>query len=200
MSLTFFHANKNNSGSLAGLSINSKTGELYVSIVKQSFYSPETHTGSFKGDRLNVKFNFMEVGALMNAVDKNVIYNTVHVSNFGGNRQATSIFFSPYPKDGEQKGFSLSVSKKNDATGQSQNFSIGFSFAELKVLYEYFRFFLHRHFAALYAADKESFKEREGKKALKPVAQKPVTQETTTTAPDVSSTTQESTPSGDDIF
>jgi hypothetical protein len=109
----------------------------------------------------------MEVGALMSAVDKNIGYNTVHVSKFGGNKQSTSIFFSPYPKEGEQRGFSLSASRKNESTGQSQNFSIGFSFAELKVLYEYFRFFLHRHFAAIYAADKESFKEREEKKKAK---------------------------------
>jgi hypothetical protein len=187
MGLTYYHANKSGTGSLGGLSSNSKLGQLFFTIIRQNAWNEATRTGSFKGEKLNVMFGHLEVGAMMDAIDRNVEYKTYHTTP----KQTLSIMFSPYVKDNVQKGFYLNVLKKDPATAQESKFSIGFSFAELKVLYEYFRFFLHRHFAAIYAADKEDFKERQEKKAK--VA-------SSTTAPDVSTTTQETTPSGDDIF
>lgn len=163
MGLTYYHANKSGNGSLCGLSSNSKLAQLFFTIIRQSDWNSDTRTGSFRGEKLNVMFGHLEVGALMDAIDRNVEYKTYHTTP----KQTLSIMFSPYVKDNVQKGFYLNVLKKDPATAQESKFSIGFSFAELKVLYEYFRFFLHRHFAAIYAADKESFKEREEKKKAK---------------------------------
>lgn len=198
MGLTFFKANKAVKGCGMSASINSREGNLFLQIFKQDSWNDQTKLGSFRGEKMNVKFSLGEVGGLMVAIEKNEEFSAYHTNK----TQQTSIKFSPYKVGDVQKGFGLALFKEDKATGVKTSFLMPIAFSEAKILHEYFRFFMHRHFAAIYAADKESFKEREEKKALKPAAQKPVTQETTTTAPDISSTTQEATPSasGDDIF
>jgi hypothetical protein len=155
--MKFYKANSKSSGSACSFSLTT-TGKgqgIYVQIVKQTSWNESTKTGSFdknQDNKIHVKFSLAEVAAMMEVCQRRKGKKSfVHKTDAG----TSSISFGVYPDEGEARGLSLGVFK-NDKRA-----SIPLSFDEGLALLEWFRFAIHRIFAADYAAEKKLFENKE---------------------------------------
>lgn len=159
MPLQYFKPNKSIKGSAASFGLNSKKGSVFVSIIKQTSYNEERHVGGFKeGKRANIQFGMFEIGSIINSIEKNVEFKTVHKSD----KFTTNISFSPYLKDGKQLGFGLSIYRQDGE--EKESFLIGFNFSELVVLREWLKFALQHCFTAIYSVDKKEAEDYQKRK------------------------------------
>ena len=165
MPLQFYKPNAKITGSAVSVSFNSKDEAMYIQFIKQVGYNTEKKLGSFKGgDKANFKFSLTEVGGMIDALERNVACPMYH----GVGSNSARINFQPYiAKDGDQKGFSLSITKVVE--GQNDIYRIGFTFPEMRLLKEYLQFILDHCFSAIYSADKKKFEELKKKKESLPV-------------------------------
>jgi hypothetical protein len=172
--IAFYKANPKSTGSACSFKADTKLDSskgVYVEFIKQISWNAEKRTGSFKGgEQAALKFSINEVGDMLNALEKNVPAFPQFNKDAGAYHKSptgsASIRFCPYidSKTGEQRGFSLSVSKKED--GKDKKFVIGFTFAEMVVLREFLKWTLDRIFTAQHSAEKKKFEDsQKAKKA-----------------------------------
>ena len=117
-------------------------------MIKQHGWNEKTRTGSFSQNRndpskrVNVKFSAVEVASFIDTIESNRESTGYHGSN-----QIVRFKFCPYVRDGEQVGFSLSITKelKEDSTNKT-NFLIGFTFPESTLLREHLSHILRQSF------------------------------------------------------
>lgn len=138
--ISFYKPNSKNTGTACSFSVNSKDGNVWSSLIKQSSWNEGTKTGSFSDNKDNpqksarIKFSQTEVAGLLETLDKNIEFSAYHSSD----KQVTKIKFAPYIKDDKQVGFSYSVQKENkDNIENKQSYLIGFYFSEARLLKEF---------------------------------------------------------------
>lgn len=168
--MQFYKSNKSIKGCGASFSFNSKDEALFISLIKQSGYDEARHIGQFQGAKVVVKSGITEIGALLDVLNRNVPYSTVHTTK----DSKVQIWFEPYIiGEGDakvQKGYGLKIKK------DEESFLMPFNFSEAQVLKEYFSFVLRHIFSAQYAEAKKAYKEKVEKQD-KPIAV-PKTEET----------------------
>ena len=157
-----YHPNKNNTGFACSFSQSDKDGTIFASIIKQSGWDAANSIGTFKDSKndpnknVNIKLGQVEVAAILDCLDRNRPFSTVHDSD----KSMKSIKFEPWMnklseesiKAGEKpvcKGYSFSVTitDKQDSTAKN-SFYIGLNFAEGRLIREYLMFALAKSFAA----------------------------------------------------
>lgn len=151
--LPFFKPTTKNTGSLANFSFNSK-GEkkgIFIEMVKQTGWNPQSRTGSFKGgDKVLAKLSLIEASALIRAIEKNVKASEkpfYHSSNAG----VCTINFGPFERGGSQIGFSLGMTKQEAGETEKKNFLIGFDFNESRLLLEWLKYAISHVFDGMYS-------------------------------------------------
>ncbi len=160
----FYKANKSIKGCGCSLSLNSKDASVFIGLIKQTSYDEARHLGSFaSGDKISIKCNLTEIGSLLDALNRNIVYSTVHKSNDG----MTSIKFEPYVvgegEEKQQRGYGLYIYRK---TGDKElKFLMPFNFAEAEILKEYFSFCIRQIFHTEYSEAKKQYKSKQEEKA-----------------------------------
>lgn len=160
--ISFYKPNPKSTGCACSFKADTKLDSskgLFIDMIKQVSWDGTKRTGSFKGgEETSLKFSVTEVGDMLNALETNTAafpqFNkdagAYHTSQSG----SAMIRFCPYiDKENVQKGFSLSVSKKEE--GKEKKFLIGFTFAEMSVLREFLKWTLERIFTANHSAEKK---------------------------------------------
>lgn len=160
MPLHVYHPNKNNTGFACSFSQSDKDNTIFGSLIKQATWDANNQIGTFKGSKadptknVNVKFEDVEVAAILDCLDRNRPFSTVH----DGEKSMKAIKFEPWLerlseesiKEGKkpnQKGFSFSVTvtDKQDSTTKN-SFYIGLTYAEGRLIREYLIFALSKSF------------------------------------------------------
>lgn len=128
-------------------SFNYRNKTFGCSLIKQDGWNPDTKKGSFKANKtnpqatVNLKFNFTELGSLLDAIQNNKEVKLFHTFN----GKSTSITFKPYIVEGVQRGYSFSISQKEG--DQSKSFLIGFTPGEARQIYEYIKVVFSIHYS-----------------------------------------------------
>ena len=135
--IQFYKPNAKNTGSACSFSYSKKDKALWVNFVRQSSCNTESKTGTFRGaapeKKAYSKFSVTELAGLVHAIETNGEYG-----NFHGNKERNTTFkFSPYIREGNQVGYSFSLSQNNAQENVKKSFIIGFNFAEGRMLKEY---------------------------------------------------------------
>mgnify|MGYP003150090180 CR=1 FL=1 len=142
--LSFFKANKYNTGTACSFWLNSKDGSFWCSLLKQASWDSNKNRGSFAANRdtdkhARVKFNATEVCGFIEVINSEIQLKDAGVNGYhSSQKQVVKFSFSPITSKDGRKGFALSVTKeeKEDSTNQVQ-FKIGFSKAEARSLLIY---------------------------------------------------------------
>jgi len=157
--LPLYHPNKSNTGFACSFSQSAKDGTVFFSLLKQSTWDAEKRIGGFKESRNNpaksvtVALNQMEVAAILDLLDRNRAYSSMHDSE----KQIKSINFSPWMNkvpEGEkatQRGysFSITITDKQDSTAPKNSFYFGTNYPESRLIREYLIFCLQQAFAGV---------------------------------------------------
>lgn len=159
MPLQFYKPQKNGKGSASSWSVNSKEKSVFVQIVKQSGDFGSDHP--FKdGEKATVQLSLVEIGHLLNVLNRAVEYKTVHQSE----KYSTNIGFSPYIKDGNHLGYGFSIGRQEKGKEGFQSFMLGYNFGEAETLKHWLEFALEHIFTAIYSLDKKAGEEYAKKK------------------------------------
>lgn len=147
--MQFYKPNASGSGNAVGFQFNSKEGALYAQFVKQS--GPKEFKG---GKKFNLKFNAIEIGNILNCIERGRGSKLFHQSEKGN----TSIELAEYvsKKDGVKDGITISVMPRaNEGEEKPEKFGFWFNAAESRTLKEFLQFVLGHFFAADYSAEKQ---------------------------------------------
>lgn len=142
--LQFYKPNKSNKGTACSFKVSSDC--LFLSVIKQSGFNPETQRGIFSGNKDDptmsgtVQITQIELGGFIDVIENNTQFDKFHKNEKG----TSSIKFGPYLKEGKQVGFSLNVVK--DTNGVKASFLIGFDYAEARTLKAYLEYSLRSTF------------------------------------------------------
>jgi len=129
---------------------------VYLNFRKQTAWDTTKKVGSFKnGAQAKIKFNKIEVGKLIDAMNRDVECKLFHSSAAG----TSGITFKPYSRGDTRIGYSLSVTNKKKGESSSQMFGMWFDFGEAELLKNFFGNCLDRFFQAAYSDKKKRFKE-----------------------------------------
>lgn len=147
--LQFYKPNSKNTGSACSF-YKTKDGAIMFSMIKQSSWNEQKKTGSFQGNKDNpngnvkVKLSLAEAAGFIDCVERDVETKEYHNSP----NQTIQIKFSPYvDREGQKKGFSLSVSKQSKDSQDKPSFVIGLNYKESRLLKEYLSFIIQDSFA-----------------------------------------------------
>lgn len=180
MGLILYKPNKNSKGGLVNINFSAKTDKfvdkklnkgdksVYFSFVLQVGWDEKNEVASFKnGKKCSVKFSPTEIGGMLYALEHNVTLadalGTKLVYHDGGDKSNTTIYFGPAFKKKqvgdkwvdteERRGFSIRAIRNDKTNNTKDQFSIGFNFAECKLLQEYLKDSLTHIFGALHGED-----------------------------------------------
>ena len=174
MSYILYKPNKSNTGSACQLNIKADESCLFIQISKQIEW--KDGKGVFKGaQRLVSKCSIWEIGAILNCLEKNVDYSTVHQTK----ESQTQVKFGRYFKydyekkvyTTEQLGYSFSLGRKKGET--TEWFKIGINFGEAEVLKSYLRWGLSTIYTEQYLHRNDE-KPNKPEKAPEPQNSEPV--------------------------
>ena len=147
--IQFYKPNAKMTGSACQFYLNYSDGSFFSTLIKQASWDANKKTGSFQANKKDptknviIKLSPLEIAGFLDAIERNVEFKGYHSSS----QQVVQFSFGPYLRDGEQKGYSYSVSKqgKEDST-QKASFLIGFYFNEAKLLKRHLEYLLDKHF------------------------------------------------------
>jgi len=172
--LQYYKPNKSVKGSAASFSLNSKKGNVFISVIKQVSYNEERHIGGFKGGKqANIQLDQFEIGALIDCIDSGRNFKGIHKSD----KFTTTISFSEYIKEDKHLGYGLSIYRQGDNPDDKDSWLIGFKFGEAVVLKKWLEFALTHIFTADYSVDKKKNDEYFKNKQDKPTTNEPVANE-----------------------
>lgn len=129
--------------------LNHNDGSFFTTLIKQASWDANKKTGSFQSNKDNpiknviIKLSQGEVAGFIDALERSVEFKGYHSSS----QQVVQFSFGPYMRDGNQVGFSYSVSKqgKEDST-QKASFLMGLYFNEAALLRRHLIFLLDKSF------------------------------------------------------
>lgn len=154
MGLKIYSATKTNNGSIFETSFNSKEENVWLSLKKQTGINVGADgrtNGVYKdGATVKVKLSVAEVGSIIYAIENKGEYSVPH--NESSIRFGYWVIEPKTPQDKRRDGFSLTV--KKEGVDYKSTFNLGTA----ETLKEYLKFSLTHIFSAIYAADKEFFK------------------------------------------
>lgn len=155
-----YHPNKAVKGFACSFWYSDRDGSLYATLIKQSGWDDTNQVGTFKGSledptkKVNIKLSDVEACAILDCIERNRPFSSFHQFD----EAPKSIQFVPWmvtppsDMDGEklpptQKGYSFTVviNDKVD-TNKKNNFYIGLTFAEARLIREFLIHFLHTSF------------------------------------------------------
>ncbi len=156
--MQFYKPNASITGHAVGFQFNSKEGALYAQFVKQ------TGAKEFKdGKKFNLKFNAIEIGVLLNCIERGYAEKLYHQSEKGSTSIEVKEYFSK--KKNAKDGFTISVNPRaNEGEEKPDTFGFWFNAGEARTLKEYLQFVLDHFFAAEYSAEKQRRQEYTAKK------------------------------------
>ena len=143
MSFQLIKPTKSNAGSACQFNVKVENSCVYAQLTKQVSWM-DGH-GTFKGGlRIVTKLAINEIGAILDCLEFNREFSTVHKNSSG----LTQIHFKKYARKDNpniQVGYSFTLGKKDGE--ETKWFYIGITFAEGQVLKEYLRYSLGLIFA-----------------------------------------------------
>lgn len=159
--LHIYHPNKAVKGFACSFWASERHGSLFATILKQSGWNEASQTGSFKESlndparRVNVKLSDIEVGAILDCIERNRPFSTFHTST----EAPKTISFIPWmstpiaDEDGNRpaaaiKGYSFTINVGAKTDPNKASFYIGLTFAEARLIREYLVHYLHKTFNA----------------------------------------------------
>lgn len=148
----FYKGNSSLKGHGVSFSSNPKEKCVFLQMVKQSDWNAEKHIGSFAGEKITVKLNLSEIGELLDMFNNNRSYSKPHSNG-------VQIRFAPYIVNETQKGFGISISKKEGDV--STTWLGSFNFADKEVLVGYLNYVLRMIFNAEETEMRKQYKERQ---------------------------------------
>lgn len=148
-----YHPSKSGKGFAASFWYSERDKTVFATLLKQSGWDEKTQNGIFKGNidnpegRVNIKLDFIEASAILDCIERGREFKSFHDND----ETPKQIAFTPWiGQDGKQKGYSFSVTVTNKQdTSYKNSFYIGLTFAEGRLIREFFIFTLHQHFARL---------------------------------------------------
>lgn len=150
----FYKGNASLKGHGVSFSSNPKEKCVFLQMVKQSGWSPEKHLGQYAGPKITVKLNLSEIGELLDMFQNNRTYSKPHSNG-------VQIRFAPYLVETVQKGYGVSISKKE---GEVSTTWLGsFNFADKEILVSYLNYVLRMIFNAEETEMRKAYKERQEK-------------------------------------
>lgn len=159
----FYKGNQSLKGHGVSFSSNPKEKCVFLQMVKQSGWSADKHLGQYAGPKITVKLNLSEIGELLDMFQNNRTYSKPHSNG-------VQIRFAPYIVQEVQKGYGISISKKE---GEVSTTWLGsFNFADKEILVSYLNYVLRTIFNAEETEMRKAYKERqESKPKQNPVKQ-----------------------------
>jgi hypothetical protein len=123
-------------------------------MVKQSGWDETRHIGQFAGQKITVKLNLSEIGELLDMFNNNRSYSKPHSNG-------VQVRFAPYIANEVQKGYGISISKKEGEV--STNWLGSFNFAEKEVVVSYLNYVLRMIFNFEETEMRKAYKDRQEK-------------------------------------
>ncbi len=157
--MQFFKPNSKKTGHACDLSFNSKEQALWIQFIKQTSWDDSLKRGAFKGGaKFNIKLNAMEIGAILNCVERARGERLFHKAEKGSTSIELKEFIGKDQKTGEPKkdGITISVNPRaNEGEEKPQTFGFWFNAAEARVLKGYLDNVLSHFFDADYSEQKK---------------------------------------------
>lgn len=147
MKVEFYKPNRSATGTACSFEYKLESGDLFLNFVKQATWDDATRKGTFhKDDKTKkgaCKFTETEIAGLILAIeDADRPLDFVHKSNNGAS--TSMLKFTPYVKDGVDKGMSLSL--LNSTAEEKKSFLMGFTHPEKRQLKAFFEEVLRQKF------------------------------------------------------
>jgi lysyl-tRNA synthetase class I len=162
--LHIYHPSPSVKGFAASFWYSDRDDAVFATLIKQSGWDSNTQNGTFKeslkdpNKHINIKFNFTEVAAILDCIDRNRPFTTVHDSE----KSSKSINFVPYipkSKNPEEKsvqsGFSFSITVTDKENNSKNSFYIALKYHEAREVREFLIFFFFLHFRIMRTAQKK---------------------------------------------
>lgn len=139
--IQLYKPNKNNTGHAFSIKL---VGDAFIATLLKQAQAGQEKKGAFSGSKkqpgkeINVKINITEACGIVDAMDRNVNWNTLH-DNQSKNKYV-KIVFEPYmridnaTKTEKQLGFSFQISENPKDNSQKASYAIGFTFGEAVLL------------------------------------------------------------------
>ena len=145
----FYKPNAKMTGSACQFYLNHNDGSFFSTLIKQASWDAGKKTGSFQANKKDptknviIKLSAGEVAGFISAIERNAEFKGYHSSS----QQVVQFSFGPYMRDGNQVGFSYSVSKQGkEDTTQKTSFLMGLYFNEATLLKKHLEFLLNKNF------------------------------------------------------
>lgn len=144
--IQIYKPNRNNSGIATGFQASDRDRSLYVSFIRQYSWNAQTQKGSFMENRKKpgfstlLKFSQVEVAAILDALEQNSGWKTIHVAP----NRSTQIILAP--GDQAHPGFTFTVNQTEKSDGQKASFFLPLNFGEARLIREYLLHYLHKSF------------------------------------------------------
>jgi len=147
--IQFYKPNAKMTGSACQFYLNHNDGSFFSTLIKQASWDANRKTGSFQANKKDptknviIKLSALEVAGFIDAIERSVEFKGYHSSA----QQVVQFSFGPYMREGEQVGYSYSVSKqgKEDST-QKASFLMGLYFNEAALLKVHLQYLLNKSF------------------------------------------------------
>lgn len=146
----FYHPNRANKGFASSFYRDPRNDTVFATIIKQSGWDNEKQNGIFRDNkdnpegRANIKLDYVEVAGILDCIERGRDFKNFHESN----ETPKNISFTVWKgQDGNPKGYSFSILVTNKQDPAYKNsFYIGFTYAEARLIREFFIYALHAHF------------------------------------------------------
>jgi hypothetical protein len=152
MAIHFYHPNKAVKGFAASFWYSDRDDTIFATILRQSGWDDKAQNGIFKGSiddpngKVNIKLSYVEIAAFLDCIERNRPFKGFHDHD----QTPKAITFAPWldaANNNTPKGYSFSITVTNKQDSSQKNaFYIGFTFAEARLIREFFVYTLHSHF------------------------------------------------------
>lgn len=184
--IQLYKPNAKNTGMALGFQASDREKKLWVTMIKQVSWDAQKAKASFNenkkkpGFSTNLKFSQIEVATMLDALEQNYVYKTVHDAE----SRMTQITLAP--ADEKYPGFTFSVYQTDKATNNKSSYFMPLTFGEARLIREYLVHFLHKSFRKIDTSEKEqTASQPEAQQLVEPseasqTTEFPVTPETST--------------------
>ena len=144
--ITFYKPTPKNTGLAMSFQASDRDKHLYVNLLKQVNWDANTKKGSFLANKnkpgfyANIKFNQIEAGGMLDAIEHNALFSAYHSSA----KYITQIKLEPSPVENPTSFvFKVLQTDTQDSTKKSSYF-ISLTFGEARLVRQYLIHYLHK--------------------------------------------------------